>query len=78
MTAANCKKVLTLLHCGHASGKCSLTQNMCQILRITNKKNSLTYYTNDCSLQEVTHAKYSGVVLDQHLSSNDHINKLLV
>ena len=49
----------------------------CKFLRITNKKNfiSFTYHINDCSIQEVTHAKYLGVVLDQHLSWNDHIKK---
>ena len=49
----------------------------CEFLRITNKKNfiSFTYHINDCSIQEVTHAKYLGVVLDQHLSWNDHIKK---
>ena len=49
----------------------------CEFLRITNKKNfiSFTYHINDCSIQEVTHAKYLGVVLDQHLSWSDHIKK---
>ena len=50
----------------------------CEFLRITNKKNfiSFTYHINDCSIQEVTHAKYLGVVLDQHLSWNGcHIKK---
>ena len=66
------------LRCGRIGGKCSLTQGSVNSLRITNKKNfiSFTYHINDCSIQEVTHAKYLGVVLDQHLSWNDHIKKI--
>ena len=50
----------------------------CEFLRITNKKNhiSFNYHINDCSIQEVTHTKYLGVVLDQHLSWNDHIKQV--
>ena len=50
----------------------------CEFLRITNKKNqiSFNYHIIDCSTQEVTHAKYLGMVLDQHLSWNDHIKRV--
>ena len=50
----------------------------CEFLRITNKNNHIlfNYHINDCSIQEVTHAKYLGVVLDQHLSWNDHIKRV--
>ena len=46
----------------------------CEFLRITNKKTSLSfsYHINGCQIQEVSHARYLGVTLDQHLSWNEH------
>ena len=50
----------------------------CEFLRISNKKNfiSYTYYIDDCRIEEVTHAKYLGVVIDQHLTWNNHIKQI--
>ena len=50
----------------------------CEFLRITNKKSFLpfSYYINNCLIQEVFHARYLGVILDQHLSWNEHIKQI--
>ena len=50
----------------------------CEFLRITNKKTflSFSYYINGCQIQEVSHARYLGVILDQHLSWNEHIKQI--
>ena len=50
----------------------------CEFLRITNKKSflSFSYYINGCLIQEVSHATYLGVILDQHLSWNKHIKRI--
>ena len=43
----------------------------CKFLRITNKKNftiTFTYNINSSQINEVTHAKYLGVIIDQHLT----------
>ena len=79
MTAVNCKKILTPLHGGDISGtEMHFNARKCEFLRITNEKNhiSLNYHINDHSIQEVTHAKYLGVMLDQHLFWNDHIKQV--
>ena len=49
----------------------------CEFLRITNKKNPIphTYYIDYCQIDEVSNAKYLGVVIDQHLTWNDHIKQ---
>ena len=51
-----------------------------EFLRITNKKrfyNFLISYISDCLIQEVSHARYLGVILDQHLSWNEHIKQIV-
>ena len=50
----------------------------CEFLRITNKKTflSFSYHINGCQIQEVPHARYLGVTLDQHLSWNEHIKQI--
>ena len=49
----------------------------CEFLRITNKKNPIphTYYIDNCQIDEVSNAKYLGVVIDQHLTWNEHIKQ---
>lgn len=49
----------------------------CEFLRITNKKNftPFTYRIDNSTIQEVTHAKYLGVVIDQHLNWNEHVKQ---
>jgi len=50
----------------------------CEFLRITNKINIIpfTYHLDNYTIQEVTHAKYLGVVIDQHLNWNEHIKQV--
>ena len=49
----------------------------CEFL-ITNKKTfyHFLYYINGCQIQEVSHARYLDVTLDQHLSWNEHIKQI--
>ena len=65
----------TLLPSGHTNGKCFFNPKKCEFLRITNKKNFIpfNYHIDNYKIQEVAHAKYLGVVIDQHLTWNDHI-----
>ena len=46
----------------------------CEFLRITNKINIIpfTYHIDNSTIREVTHAKYLGIVIDQHLNWNEH------
>ena len=50
----------------------------CEFLRITNKKTflSFSYHINGCQIQEVSHARYLGMILDQHPSWNEHIKQI--
>jgi len=49
-----------------------------EFLRITNKINPIpfTYHINNSSIQEVIHAKYVGVVIDQHLNWSVYIKQV--
>ena len=51
----------------------------CELLCITNKQNPsrCSYYMNDEKVQSVSNAKYLGVTLDEHLTFNDHIKKIV-
>ena len=46
-----------------------------ECLRISNKSNlpNLTYYIDYTNIQQVEHAKYLGVTIDQKLNWNEHI-----
>ena len=47
-----------------------------ECLRISNKSNlpNLTYYIDYTNIQQVEHAKYLGVTIDQKLNWHEHIN----
>ena len=47
----------------------------CELLRITNKQNPsrYCYYMNGEEVRSVSNAKYLGVILDEHLTFNEHI-----
>jgi len=44
---------------------------------MNNKPKPFTYHINNSSIQEVTHARYLGVVIDQHLNWNLHIKQVV-
>ena len=48
----------------------------CEYLIITNKLHSIStqYHIQKHTIKEVTHAKYLGVIIDQHLTWNEHTN----
>ena len=48
----------------------------CEYLKITNKLHSIStqYHIQKHTIKEVTHAKYLGVIIDQHLTWNEHTN----
>ena len=50
----------------------------CKFLRITNKRNPILfqYSINDSAMQQISHAKYLGVIIDEKLSWNEHILKV--
>ena len=48
----------------------------CEYLKITNKLHSIStqYHIQKHTIKEVPHAKYLGVIIDQHLTWNEHTN----
>ena len=50
----------------------------CEMIRISNKKNPIVgnYYIQNHPIKVVTHAKYLGVTIDEHLSFNEHICRI--
>ena len=50
----------------------------CELVRVTNKKHPLEhcYYLQGEQVKLVPHAKYLGVVIDEHLSFNEHIKMI--
>ena len=50
----------------------------CEFLSISNKKSflSFSYYINGCLIQEVSHARYFGMILNQHLYWNEHTKQI--
>ena len=50
----------------------------CEFLRVTNKKYPILmqYNIQGETIREVTHAKYLGVTIDQHLSWSEHIKQI--
>ena len=51
----------------------------CECLRISNKSNlpNLTYHIDYTNIQQVEHAKYLGVTIDQKLNWHEHINNVV-
>ena len=51
----------------------------CECLRLTNKSNlpNLTYHIYYTNIQQVEHAKYLGVTIDQKLNWHEHINNVV-
>ena len=47
----------------------------CEYLKITNKLHSISIqYIQNHIIKEAPHAKYLGVIIDQHLTWNEHIS----
>ena len=49
-----------------------------ELVRVTNKKHPLEhcYYLQLQQIKSVLHAKYLGVVIDKHVSFNEHIKMI--
>ena len=56
----------------------SLNPKKCEFLRITNKKYPITnnYLIDSSPIKEVPHTKYLGVIIDNKLSWNPHIQHI--
>ena len=67
-----------MLHQWSITWQMQFNPSKCEFLRITNKRNPITYQysINDSVIQQVSHAKYLGVSIDEKLSWNDHILKV--
>ena len=52
--------------------------NKCEMVRVTNKKHPLEhrYYLQGEQIKSVPHAKYLGVIIDEHLTFNEHIKMI--
>ena len=50
----------------------------CEYLKITNKTHSIAshYHIQHHTIKEVSHAKYLGVIIDQHLTWNEHVSHI--
>ena len=55
---------------------CLFNPSKCVYLKITNKLHSIStqYHIQKHTIKEVTHATYLGVIIDQHLTWNEHTN----
>ena len=56
----------------------SLNPKKCEFLHITNKKYPITnnYFIDSSPIKEVPHSKYLGVIIDNKLSCNPHIQHI--
>ena len=50
----------------------------CEFIRVNHKKHPriCDYYIQNHLIKAVTHAKYLGVTIDEHLSFNEHVNRI--
>ena len=50
----------------------------CEFIRVSHKKHPriCEYYIQDHPIKAVTYAKYLGVTIDEHLSFNEHVNRI--
>ena len=50
----------------------------CEFIRVSHKKHPriCDYYIQEHPIKVVTHAKYLGVTIDEHLSFNEHVNRI--
>ena len=72
------QKDLHILEGWATNWKMLFNSQKCEFLRVTNKKDPiLTQYNVQREvIREVTHAKYLGVTIDQHLSWSEHIKQI--
>ena len=56
----------------------SFNPTKCEIIHISNKKNPIVgnHYIQNHLIKVVTHAKYLGVTIDEHLTFNGHIFRI--
>jgi len=66
---------LRMLHHWSITWQMNFNPFKCEFLRITNKRNPIFYQysINDSAIQQVPHAKYLGVIIDEKLSWNEHM-----
>ena len=57
----------------------SFNPQKCEFLRVTNKRNYImhTYYIESTPIKEVLSATYLGVSIDNKLTWNDHIQRII-
>ena len=69
---------LKLLHQWSILWQMEFNPSKCEFLQMTNKRNPIKYQysISDAVIQQVTHAKYLGVTIDEKLSWNEHILKV--
>ena len=50
----------------------------CEFIRVSHKKHPriCDYYIQDYPIKAATHVKYLGVTIDEHLSFNEHVNRI--
>ena len=78
-TAKGYKGICTpLKNAWAANWRMLFNSQKCEFLRVTNKKHPILaqYSIQKEAIREVTHAKYLGVTIDQHLSWSEHIKQI--
>ena len=50
----------------------------CEFIHVTHKNHPriCDYYIQDHAIKAATHVKYLGVTIDEHLSFNEHVNRI--
>ena len=72
------QKDLDIINKWAESWQMTFNLSKCKLVRVTNKKHPLehSYYLQGEQIKSVPHAKYLGVIIDEHLTFNEHIKMI--
>ena len=72
------QKDLDIINKWAESWQMTFNLSKCELVQVTNKKHPLehSYYLQGEQIKSVPHAKYLGIIIDEHLTFNEHIKMI--